>query len=136
MEYRSCGECTACCTGRLIGNAYGNSFNPSRKCVFLVQEKCSIYSTRPDLCRKYQCSWSEHLFDESMRPDKCGVIVTTKSINGKQFLEVVNLWDDVPYSTYKKIEEISKELKIPWTKVNQRGEVGFCGNIKNEQLQS
>lgn len=132
MEYRPCGDCTACCTGKLIGNAYGNPFNPSKKCVFLVEEKCSIYTTRPDLCRKYQCAWSEYLLDEDMRPDKCGVIVTNKSIQEKKFLEVVNLWDDVPYATYKKIEELSKKLNIPWVKVNQRGEVGQCGNFKYE----
>lgn len=133
-DFRPCGNCNACCTGKLKGVAYGNLFDPNRKCVFLVEEKCSIYKTRPSLCREYQCAWSENLLYEEMRPDLCGVIVTHKKFENKEFLEVVELWDHVPFDTYNKINQISKEKNIPWLKANINNEVGRCGNIKYEQL--
>ena len=93
---KSCGSCFSCCTGTLIGNAYGNEHYPTKPCVFLVNNKCSIYETRPAYCQKYQCAWSQDILSDLMQPDKCGVIISVeidKSTN-KQFLRCSGILTD------------------------------------------
>jgi len=36
---------------------------------------CGIHSTRPAVCREYQCHWSKGGFDEGDRPDLLGAVV-------------------------------------------------------------
>lgn len=88
MNFRECGECNKCCSGMLIGNSHGNPFGGNRACVFLIDSKCTIYGTRPQSCKDYQCAWSQGLLKEESRPDKCNVLV---SVEGKkvQFLKVI-----------------------------------------------
>ncbi len=110
IELRPCGECTACCAGMLIGEAYGNKFGYGKHCVFLVENKCSIYATRPQVCRNYQCAWSQGLLPEWMKPSRCGVLVSVEfDENNKQYLKVM---------TRKPLtQEITDELD-EWTKNN------------------
>lgn len=74
----ACGACTLCCRGEpieLMPEAgddparYGTEMMPSRvyrrlahflpqqdgHCLYLVDDKCSIYEKRPALCRIYSC---------------------------------------------------------------------------------
>lgn len=91
MIFRDCGSCHECCNGKVSGSAYGNVFNKDRQCVFMVCEKCTIYKTRPEVCRNYQCAWSQHLLPEWMRPDKTGTLVSIEiDKDDKQFLKVVS----------------------------------------------
>jgi len=77
---KSCGECTACCSGALSGKAHGHYFFKGRPCFFLKQGGCSIYENRPESpCVSYRCGYlSEAFFPEWMRPDKCGFIATPR----------------------------------------------------------
>lgn len=85
-----CGNCTACCEGWLIGNSYGNNFYPGKACVFLCDKNCTIYSNRPTVCSKYQCAWSQGLFEDWLKPTESNVIISVEiDSNNKQFLKVI-----------------------------------------------
>ena len=77
---KSCGECTACCSGLLSGVAHGHVFYPGRPCFFKAKSGCSIYEDRPESpCKSYRCGYLIHpFFPEWMRPDQCGVIATPR----------------------------------------------------------
>lgn len=77
---KKCGECTACCSGALSGNAHGHFFFKGRPCFFLSSSGCSIYEDRPENpCVGYKCGYlSETFFPEWMRPDKCGILATPR----------------------------------------------------------
>ena len=86
---RECGECTKCCEWPM-GTIYGHNFGGGKPCNFLKRkERCTIYDIRPESpCRTYQCAWSQELFPEWMRPDKCGVLISVEGKVGEQFLRV------------------------------------------------
>ena len=117
--FRECGECHACCNGHLFANAHGNKFGGGCACTFLVDKKCSIYETRPDVCRKYQCAWTQHLLDIDMRPDKCGIMVSVEiDANKKQYLKAMQIDEFVGYEVYKKLDECAKKLNTYWIKAS------------------
>jgi hypothetical protein len=77
----------------LIGNSHGNQYGPvgehKRPCIFLVKEKCCIYETRPETCRKYQCAWSQGLFPEWMKPNISGCLISVEEKDGMQYLKTI-----------------------------------------------
>lgn len=89
MNFLSCGDCTACCDGNLIGEVYGIPFGNGVQCSFLCNKKCTIYDVRPQMCRKYQCAWTQGLFPEWMKPTLSGVLVSVEQKNNKKFLKVI-----------------------------------------------
>lgn len=92
MKFNDCGECTICCDGWLIANAYGNKFGNDIPCKFLCDKKCSIYNTRPTSCSSYQCAWSQGLFPDWMKPTLSNVLVSVEVDKmKKQFLKVIEL---------------------------------------------
>jgi len=93
MSLKECGACNKCCSGVLVGSAYGNPFNPSKPCIFLVENKCCIYATRPETCRTYQCAWSQNLFNGLRRPDQSNILVSVENKDGKQLLRCTKLGD-------------------------------------------
>jgi len=119
MNFRSCGECTACCDGHIVGNSYGNVFGYHKPCVFLVNRACSIYKDRPQSCHDYQCAWTQNVLPEWMRPDQCGVLVSIEinTVEHKQFLKVVELQEIVDYSIYSEIDNFCKENDTYYVKV-------------------
>lgn len=119
QTFRPCGDCSACCDGHYGGNAYGNQFGKLKPCVFLINKLCSIYETRPGFCQKYQCAWSQHLLNEDMRPDQCGLMVSVENNKetGKQFLKAVEIWKEVPYESYEKLDKCAKTLGAEWVLV-------------------
>jgi len=111
ISFIPCGDCTVCCEGYLIGNAYGNNYGHGKKCIFLVSKKCSIYTSRPEACKKYQCAWTQGLFPEQFRPDKSGVLVTvqTNKQTGKQFLKVTEISEKINNEIDQHLHESRKE---------------------------
>jgi Fe-S-cluster containining protein len=94
MNFLECGTCTECCRGNLSGVTYGTTFGNGKPCTFLVKNECYIYCVRPVACRKYQCAWSQNLFEDWMKPEKSGVLVSVENDNeGKQYLKVVTIRD-------------------------------------------
>ena len=86
---RECGECNACCVW-LKGDAYGHEFGGGKPCRFL-EGNCSIYETRPEVCRRFQCAWLQGLLGDGMRPDRSGVLVSVEKWSGGQFLRAVEI---------------------------------------------
>lgn len=115
-KFKDCGECSACCDGHYKGKAYGNLFGGGKPCIFLQKSICTIYESRPSFCHKYQCAWTQHLLDEDMRPDKCGLMVSVEKNpdTGEQFLKAVEIWKEVPYTSYKKLDRCAKKLGTKW----------------------
>lgn len=116
MQFKSCGECNACCQGLLYGNAYGNVQSMGQQCKFLVSKRCSIYDTRPKFCFDYQCAYTQGLLDEDMRPDKCGLLATVKydETTQKQYLHVTETKPDIPWETYMKLDKSVHKLGTYW----------------------
>jgi Fe-S-cluster containining protein len=104
--FRECGECTACCSW-LVGDAFGWKFGCSQSCRFLEEGGCGVHKARPEVCRNYQCAWSQHLLPEEMRPDKCNVLVSVEQNENGQYLKAVGI-------NNKKISADVKDWFIKW----------------------
>jgi len=89
-ENRSCGDCTLCCEGWLVGNVQGHEIYPGRKCHFVdVGKGCTIYDERPEMCQKYECQWLiDKNIPEWLKPNRSDVILKVKEIHGYTYLEV------------------------------------------------
>lgn len=119
MNFRECGDCTACCDGHIIGNSHGNEFGYQKPCVFLVNKLCSIYIDRPKSCHDFQCAWTQNILPEWMKPSECGVLVSVeinKDIN-QQFLKVIEMQELVDYSVYSELDKFCKENDTYYVKV-------------------
>ena len=111
MNFRPCGECNACCVGQLSGEVYGRKFGCGKKCDFLLNGLCSIYADRPSMCRTYQCAWSQHLFAEDLRPDKCGLMVSVENDEkGQKYFKIMELGHNIPQESYDRITSRISEL--------------------------
>jgi Fe-S-cluster containining protein len=111
--FRSCGDCTACCTW-LIGSSYGWEFGNGQSCKFKGCNGCKIHKVRPNVCVNYQCAWSQKLLPEEMRPDKCNVLVSVERNNDVQFLKAISINNSKMNSSVKSwLENWSKEMNAP-----------------------
>ena len=89
-NHRSCNGCTACCEGWLSCNIYGNEVKEGKPCIYLKNESCSIYSSRPENpCRRFKCTWLDRpdIVPESFWPKSSNVIfVERKTPGGYHYL--------------------------------------------------
>lgn len=58
------------------------------RCPKLIDNRCSIYATRPPTCRTWFCGWRLMKIGEKLRPDRSGVLLipeigTTQGLEGK-----------------------------------------------------
>jgi hypothetical protein len=84
---RSCGECTACCDGWVVGEIEGHVMQPGTPCFFRGDHCCSIYERRPQHpCRDFVCGWLQpgSPFPEEFRPDRLGIMVITMRWRGRE----------------------------------------------------
>ena len=116
-EFRPCDECTACCDGWLIGKVNGHPFGHGKPCQFLINKICTIYKDRPSMCRNYQCAWTQHLFPEWMKPNKCGVLISVETKEDHQFLRVIEMKPVIDYAVYAEIEKFCSENNTYYVKV-------------------
>jgi len=77
---RRCGSCSECCTALRIDMDDGTNKPMYKKCP---SDKggtrcCSIYDTRPKVCRKFECAWLQGMGSQSDKPDELGVIFFLK----------------------------------------------------------
>jgi hypothetical protein len=74
---RECGECTYCCQYLAIDTKDFQS-QPGELCRHCkAGSGCTIYESRPHDCRTHFCGWRLFgLFDDSWRPDLCGILIT------------------------------------------------------------
>lgn len=112
-NFKSCGECTACCTW-LHGVAHGVSFGNGKSCVFL-QKNCSIYSIRPDFCKNFYCGYTQNLFpQEWMRPDKSGALVMVQNWSKGQYLKIVETGKKMSDESFLEITKFCKTNNTPY----------------------
>lgn len=85
---RECGDCTVCCTVMAIDKPeiQKEAGVTCRHCV----GGCTIYATRPPLCRDYYCGWRQlPILDDDWRPDRSGVYVEVEPVEGATGLSLV-----------------------------------------------
>lgn len=72
---RACDGCTKCCQW-LSAEVFGFKFGDGLPCTFLNHQGCSIYESRPDVCRSFQCYWKIDLnVPKWLKPDNSNVIM-------------------------------------------------------------
>jgi hypothetical protein len=80
---RSCGGCTACCTGELSAVIHTIPMRPGRLCHFKQPNGCAIYDKRPELCRVFRCTWLENrALPEELWPANSNIIVHQRAAGG------------------------------------------------------
>jgi hypothetical protein len=71
---RDCGGCTVCCIFPTINKPEIQKQSGAR-CRHCSQAGCTIYESRPQVCRAWFCAWrTVDIFGEEWRPDKSGVM--------------------------------------------------------------
>jgi hypothetical protein len=71
---RECGQCNACCSYYEIDQP--TLKKPRTTLCPYWKAGCTIYDTRPDVCRSFFCLWRfAPSLDDWWRPDRCGVII-------------------------------------------------------------
>ena len=80
---RDCGECTVCCKSLRIDTPELKK-RSDVPCPHLSPVKgCSIYDSRPQVCRNWYCGWRIMPFlGDDMRPDRAKVLI---KIDGSKF---------------------------------------------------
>ncbi len=94
---RQCGSCSACCT-LLEVEEVGTSVNEwCRHCE--AGKGCTIYDSRPQMCRSFSCAWLQgHLTDEWF-PEKAGMVVhfSQDAVNVQVDSANPDRWRQEPY---------------------------------------
>lgn len=100
---RDCGECTVCCVAPSINKPEIQKLSGSR-CRHCSGSGCSIYETRPSVCRSYYCAWrTVDIFSDDWRPDKSGVLA---------YVETEGISDSFDLSTGVGLMLVGNPLKI------------------------
>ena len=84
---RECGECALCCTVLRVDELE----KPARvACDKLRRDGpgCSIYETRPRICRSYKCAWLQGSFGDEDRPDRLGAVMDLQFRGDRLWLEI------------------------------------------------
>jgi Fe-S-cluster containining protein len=111
--FRDCGDCTACCSW-LIGDAFEWKFGCGKSCRFLEEGGCGVHKARPEVCRNYQCAWSQHLLPEEMRPDKSNVLVSVEQNENGQYLKVLRINNkEIKNEIKQYLQEWSERMNTP-----------------------
>jgi hypothetical protein len=98
---RTCGDCTVCCTVMAVDNPdmQKEAGVTCRHC----RGGCTIYDTRPQLCRDYHCGWRQlPILNDDWRPDRSGVFVEIEVIDEQTALSLVLVGNPL------------KTLRQPW----------------------
>ena len=94
---RSCGTCTKCCEGYLIGTIKGHQMKPGTPCYFLEQGVgCKDYAGRPAFpCKSFSCSWIDNKkIPDQYKPEICNVIMKDGQMHGVEYITLVSAPDD------------------------------------------
>lgn len=80
---RACGDCNACCVrlaipAGVVGNLPKRECEP---CPLLGARGCSVYPSRPSLCRDFACSWlKQDDWPPEWRPDRMGLLCISEMV--------------------------------------------------------
>jgi len=88
---KECGSCTECCKGWLVGEALGFRFSPYNPCKFILDNKCSIYNIRPNVCKSFKCEWLDNLeMPNDLKPSNNNTIVIPNFFKTSKYLLSLN----------------------------------------------
>jgi hypothetical protein len=74
---RECGGCDVCCVHMTIDVPELHKPLGTRCHNLLADNRCRIYESRPDVCRRFFCGWRTFKWVKpGLRPDTSGVLVT------------------------------------------------------------
>jgi len=86
-EMRQCGDCKLCCKVFTITemNKVAGEW-----CPHCPGKGCSIYQSRPDMCKEYRCMWLERpeTFPDELRPDRTSVVMNEFAEPGLPIIEL------------------------------------------------
>lgn len=93
---RECGDCRACCTIMGVDEVQKPTY---KRCQHVGMFGCTIYATRPESCRDFQCMWLQGAIDaddhvELLRPDKLKVMFEFQA--DTKFGPVFKAWEVEP----------------------------------------
>lgn len=80
---RACGRCTACCVRLSIpaGVVAAGPKTEGRPCPLLGACGCSVYPSRPAICRDFVCTWLKSPdWPPEWRPDRVGLLCITETL--------------------------------------------------------
>jgi len=135
-DFRDCGSCTECCKNLYIEDVYGHTVKPGNPCFFLCKEKkCTIHENRPDVCRNFQCAWSQRLLPEWMKPDESNILVCVERWGEQkqyQMLRVLSIGDGYDVKTFVWILDFCLNNKTPlvYEFPGSKGEVRYLGDAE------
>jgi hypothetical protein len=115
---KQCGSCTKCCEGTLVTVVLGQRLGP-KACQYVEPcVGCTIHETRPqNPCRDFECAWlQEEEFDDSMRPDKSGVIPIFKTMPNSEMYLVLRDCDLVNNNSLQAYVDYaaSRGMNVAW----------------------
>lgn len=94
---RQCGSCTSCCT-LLEVTEVGTSVNEwCKHCE--AGKGCTIYDSRPQMCRSFSCAWLQGHLDDDWFPEKSGMVVhfSQDAVNVQVDPSYPDRWRQEPY---------------------------------------
>ncbi|MDG2307543.1 MAG: hypothetical protein P8R42_23395 [Candidatus Binatia bacterium] len=106
---RSCGSCDLCCTVLRVDELE----KPARvSCEKLRADGdgCSIYATRPSICRTYKCAWLLGSLGDDDRPDRLGAVLDITLRGDRLWLEI---HEESPgaFERSERLREIAQEYR-------------------------
>jgi len=132
-DFRDCGSCTECCKNLYIEDVYGHVVKPSSPCFFLCSEnQCTIHEKRPQVCRDFQCAWSQHLLPEWMKPDKSNALVCVERWGENkqyQMLRIVSINEGYDVKTFSWILNFCIKSSTPLAyQIPGSQDINYIGN--------
>lgn len=98
-QSRACNGCTACCDGWLNANINGTPMYRGRRCQWVGEKGCEIYSERPkDPCHTYRCIWlDDKNVPHWMKPSLANVILSKRKTkhNEIEYIEMLEMGKQV-----------------------------------------
>jgi uncharacterized cysteine cluster protein YcgN (CxxCxxCC family) len=135
-EQRSCGTCTKCCEGHLVGEVRGIPFHLGKPCHFLkIDVGCSIYEDRPEKpCKSFKCMWlTEPNLPEWLKPNLINAMFVPSEVEGHKYIFAIEAGEKMEERTisWAKSYMSSNNLNFAWQhdgKWNAMGSVEFIGS--------
>lgn len=85
---RNCGECALCCTVLRVDELDKPARVPCEKLREAPRSGCSVYDTRPRICRSYKCAWLLGSFGDEDRPDHLGAVLDLEFRGDRLWLQI------------------------------------------------
>lgn len=111
MAQRPCGECTACCAALAVEELGKPVGVP---CMYVTEQGCGIYESRPKSCREYQCGWRFGYGSLEQRPDRVGVVLspTAPSHPGHPAMLAHEVWPDAFADARELLADVAARLVV------------------------